>query len=185
MARSTRTLGLSSRNFFGRTVCQFTFFLLSSAASFRSSAYKPAIQSAAPFVNTGAGLLFAYWMYFLINATPSTSTFFAACPPRVFGCLPAVIPTWRSGSYFSNGLVSTASFVVVEEAGLTTDRGCERVSGIGVPSSTPGGRYRCIRSTWSAIWRSFVSSMSSVTTNRRSNRESSESGSAMFLWGSL
>lgn len=158
-----------------------TFFLLSSAASFRSSAYTPTIQSAAPLVSTGAGLLFAYWMYFLMNATLMTSIFFAVCPARVLGCLPAIIPTWRSGSYFSNGLVSTASFVVEEDAGLSMDRGCERVSWIGVPSSTPGGRNRCIRSTWSAIWRSFVSSTSSVTTNKRSNRESSESGRAMFL----
>ncbi len=98
--------------------CRVTFFLLSSAASFRSSAYNPTIHSAAPLVNTGAGLLFAYWMYFLINATLSTSTFFAACPARVLGCLPAIIPTWRSGSYLSNGLVSIASFVVEEDAGF-------------------------------------------------------------------
>ena len=47
-----------------------------SGSSFLSDAYTLTIQSAAPFVSTGAGLLFAYWMYFLTNAMLRTSCFF-------------------------------------------------------------------------------------------------------------
>ncbi len=53
------------------------------------------------------------------------------------------------------------------------------------PSSTPGWRYRCMRRTCSEMALSRCSSVSSVTTNSRSKRESSESGSAILRCGSL
>lgn len=62
---------------------QKQFHLLTRLLSFLSSsflilAYTLTIHSAAPFVKTGAGLLFAYCMYFFMNGTLKISTFFVA-----------------------------------------------------------------------------------------------------------
>lgn len=140
--------------------------------------------SAASLRSWGAGLLLAYWMYFFTNAMLSTSGFFFFFVRVRESCM-AASPTCRSGSYFSNGLGSPSSASSPATLGPSIESCCERLSTMGVPSSTPGGRYRCIRRTWSAIARSRPSSTSSVTTNRRSKRDRSESGSAMFLCGSL
>lgn len=137
--------------------------------------------SAAPLLKTGTGLLFAYWIYFLMNGMLKI---FFGLELRVWGPVRRDSPICRSGSYFSKGEVSTASLSTLDP-GPSTDRGCERLSWIGVPSSTPGGKYRCIRRTWSAMVRSRFSSTSSVTMKSKSKRERRESGRAMFLWGSL
>lgn len=159
------------------------FFRVPSKSSFRSVAYTFTMWSAAPFVSTGAGLLFAYCMYFFTNVMLNTSCFF--CLPRRVLLLGPPIPTCKSGSYFSKGLGSPSSASSPATLGPSTESCCVRLSMTGVPSSTPGGRYRCMRSTWSAIARSRVSSTSSVTTNSKSKRDKSESGNAMFLCGSL
>ena len=109
-----------------------------SRSSFRSVAYTFTIQSAAPLVSTGAGLLFAYWMYFLTNAMLSTSCFFAFL--RRVDETASPMPMCSSGSYFSNGLDSPSSPSGCACPGASSERLCVRLSGTGVPSSTPGGR---------------------------------------------
>merc|ERR1719219_978430 len=113
----------------------------------------------------------AMWMYFFMNATDTIlSVFFLELP-----CSKA--------SYFSQMGVSSSSSLASRSlvVRMSASPSMAKTS----PSCSLGPRYRCIRTTWSAIFLSLSTSIWSSMMNRQSKRESKESCKPMFSMGDL